>query len=381
MNIQNIIYVTSVLPENRENQIIKLKANKASIAAFKYHRLLCEGLSQNGMNVNVLTYNKLNREISILDGMQERIGSVNYNYIVPKGTGVIAYLDLLLKTYKKVQQTITEDTVIVCDVLNATISYAALLAAKRSNIESVSIVTDFPSDSKKSINGRLSWRVINNCSKWILLTNQMYDYLGKKKKAVILEGHVDRGMTNKENSLSEKVSPRKCIYAGSLKRKYGITKLIQAFEQANVKDVELHIYGAGEVADDLKRMKQPHIFYHGVVPNAVVVEDEIHASLLINPRPTNGEYTKYSFPSKNLEYMASGTPLLTTKLAGMPTEYYDYIYLFDDETVEGMAKTLRSVLSKPDVELHEKGISAKNFVIENKSNIAQAKKVIDLIND
>lgn len=380
MSIKNVIYVTSVLPEYRENQLIEKKA-RASIQAFKYHRLLCEGLCQNDINVTVITYNKFNRENGIIDGMEENIGSVKYHYLVPEKEGKLGYLELFFKTYNEVFKNIKENTIVICDALNSTISYAALCAAKKSNIETVTIVTDFPDTSRFSLNGRISWRVIRKCSKWILLTRQMYEYLGKNKKATILEGHVDSKMIEKENLLTEKTKPRRCIYAGSLKKKYGILKLIQAFELANPDNVELHIYGAGEIESELRAMTNPRIIYHGVMPNSVVVNDEIHATLLINPRPTDGEYTKYSFPSKNLEYMASGTPLLTTKLAGMPTEYYEYVFLFETETIEGMAATLRSVLGRTDAELHQKGIAAKKFVLDNKSNIAQAKKVIDLLNE
>ena len=36
-----------------------------------------------------------------------------------------------------------------------------------------------------------------------------------------------------------------------------------------------------------------------------IVKEEKKSTLLVNPRFTNEEYTKYSFPSKNMEYMAS----------------------------------------------------------------------------
>lgn len=380
MNIKNVIYVTSVLPESRENQMIEQNADKASIQAFKYHRLLCEGLSQNNIDVTVITYNKYNRSIGITDGFEENVGAVKYHYIVPKKTGKLAYVELLYKTYRDTLKHIQNDTAIICDVLNSTISYAALCAAKKTGIESVAIVTDFPNDSPKSINGRLSWRVIRNCSKWVLLTEQMYDYLGRTKKVAILEGHVDRKMGERDNLLEAKDCPKRCIYAGSLKRKYGILKLIEAFKLANLDNIELHIYGAGEIEDELRNMDDDRIIYHGVVPNSKVVDDEIHATLLINPRPTDGEYTKYSFPSKNLEYMVSGTPLLTTKLAGMPREYYEYVYLFENETVDGMAKTLKKILSKSGIELHQKGTIAKQFALSNKSNVAQARKILSLLN-
>ena len=117
----------------------------------------------------------------------------------------------------------------------------------------------------------------------------------------------------------------------------------------------------------------------GVAENEAVVREELKATLLINPRPSGEDFTAYSFPSKNLEYMVSGTPVLTTKLSGMPREYDTYAYLFTDESVEGMANTLRQTLSLPRETLHEKGLAAKAFVLANKSNKAQAMRVLALL--
>jgi len=68
--------------------------------------------------------------------------------------------------------------------------------------------------------------------------------------------------------------------------------------------------------------------------------------------------------------------VLTTKLSGMPREYDAYAYLLKDESVSGMANTLSEVLALPREELHAKGAAAKAFVLEHKSNIAQAARVI-----
>ena len=116
-----------------------------------------------------------------------------------------------------------------------------------------------------------------------------------------------------------------------------------------------------------------------MVNNEDVVKAELEAALLINPRPTKEEFTQYSFPSKNMEYMVSGTPVLTTKLPGMPKEYYQFVYLFDDETVDGFAETIMSVLSLSEEERLKKGIESKKFVLERKNNVCQAKRIIELI--
>ena len=45
------------------------------------------------------------------------------------------------------------------------------------------------------------------------------------------------------------------------------------------------------------------------------------ADVLVNPRLNEGEYTKYSFPSKTMEYLSTGRPVVCYKLDGIPDEY------------------------------------------------------------
>ena len=113
--------------------------------------------------------------------------------------------------------------------------------------------------------------------------------------------------------------------------------------------------------------------------NYQVVEKETEATLLVNTRPTVEEFVKYSFPSKNMEYMASGTPLLTSRLPGMPSDYYPYVYLIDEVTPQGVADALTQVLAHTDEELHEKGAQARQFIMKTRNNISQAKKVLAML--
>ena len=119
----------------------------------------------------------------------------------------------------------------------------------------------------------------------------------------------------------------------------------------------------------------------GIRPNAEVVAIEQRAALLVNPRPTAPDYTKYSFPSKNMEYMISGTPILTTKLPGMPKEYYPHIYTIEEDTSDGVADALKKVFSESFAERMKKGENARRFVLENKSNVMQAKKIIEFLEE
>ena len=379
--ITDLIYVSCILPVEREKEMIQASPNSVSIQAYKYHRLLAEGFARNGVNVTVLTYQKYLSSIGIHDGNTDRINNVEYNYIVPSISGKLSYADLFLKIYNAVKILCKKKTnvAVICDILNLTIAYAACVAAKHIGIQVVGIVTDFPNMSKKSFNSKMMWRLISKCDKWVLLTEQMYEYLGKKKPAVIMEGHADENMAVLSNLIENKDNPRRCIYAGGLKKIHGIEKLVKAFQESGVDNAELHVYGNGEYASELQNLNDPRIIYHGVVPNGEVVSRELTATLLINPRPSTEEFTKYSFPSKNMEYMASGTAVLTTKLPGMPKEYYEYVYLFEDESIEGMAKTIKEVLSLTSQELFSKGKKAREYVLTEKSNVRQASRIIELM--
>ena len=80
-----------------------------------------------------------------------------------------------------------------------------------------------------------------------------------------------------------------------------------------------------------------------------------------------------------MEYMASGTPVLTTVLPGMPKEYYPYVFFLEDETVEGIARVLPELLAKSDEELFEKGSRARAFVLDQRNNLVQAQKIIQML--
>ena len=77
--------------------------------------------------------------------------------------------------------------------------------------------------------------------------------------------------------------------------------------------------------------------------------------------------------------MASGTPVLTTHVGGMPQEYYDYFYFIDDETVSGIAQAIDAVMMKAD-ELMEKGRMAREFAIQQKNYVTMTAKIAYFLN-
>ncbi|MGM0792396.1 MAG: glycosyltransferase [Bacillota bacterium] len=403
-NKKNIIYSVSVCTEKKYKDLFANSKNKPGQQAQKYHRLLVSGLSSNkGVNVNVISkapVTRSNYKGVYLKKDFEKFNNANYFYIplfnIPFLKNIFSFFYIIFYLLKGFQD--SKNTVIIGDILNLTTSMANLFVGRLKGIKTIGIVTDIPSylsdiDSirnqknviKRFINkfiSKINELILQKFDSYVFLTQQMNDLINTKNKPyVVMEGHVDVDMKLLENNLKDKYDKKVCMYTGSLKSIYGIKMLTDAFINANVDNSELHIYGSGDFESELIQISKEHknVKFFGLKLNDYIIKEQLKATLLINPRPTNEEYTKYSFPSKNMEYMSSGTPTLTTKLPSMPKEYYDYVYIIDDETIEGLTITLRKILSEPKEKLHQTGLKAKEFVLREKNNNVQANRIINMI--
>ena len=379
--INNLLYVSCVCSKSVEHKLFNIDAELVGLQIQKYHRLLLNGFNKNGVKVTALT-NHIGLDLLKIDNETE--DDIDYEYIIQK-RGMLGHTDLLLnsfiKSYKFFQY--NPNSILICDVLTLTNSLGAIIAAKLHKKKIIGIITDFPEQlsSSDKLYSFLTWKIINLCSSYIVMTKYMKEKLDIRKKTIVLEGHIDYKISSQPTIQENNSGKKICVYAGTLHEKYGIKKLVESFIKSDLIDTELHIFGNGDCTQWIKQLNCPNIIYHGIWENSRIIEFEKKSHLLINPRPTNEEFTKYSFPSKNLEYMASGTAVLTTALPGMPKEYDNYVYLFSDETIEGMSETLKQVLSNDISDLRKKGREAQSFVLKQKNNIIQTKKIIDALFD
>ena len=390
----NILYISALSSNKLINDIYKTTGKNPGFAVQKFSRLFVKGLMANGADVVALSnppFPAGSKRWGLLDSETEE--GVHYKYIPFLNVSILKHLCLFLYAFifvliwgfKR-----RREKAIVCDVLSISVCMGALLASKINRVRSVGVVTDIYGLMVGT--AKASWIVkfatfLNQCyissfDRYVLLTSQMNERVNPKYKPhIVMEALCDLSMAEHDVQHEEKASPRTVIYAGGIHERYGLKMLAEAFVEANLSDARLVYYGSGPYVEEYKKMcaAHPNLEYRGVAPNEVIVAEELKATLLVNPRPTTEEFTIYSFPSKNMEYMASGTPLLTTKLPGMPEDYYPYVYLFAEESIQGYADALKKVLSQPADMLYAKGVQAKKFVIQNKNYVAQAQRVLDLL--
>lgn len=382
-----VIYASCLMSERKIQRTFQNATDYDGFQVQKFHRLLVEGFKLNNCKVAALTVlpvtrNNTNKKV-YLDETEKNNGIV-YHYpmvinlpIIKHIFAIIASMFSFVSIAKK-----NKDVVLIADCLNKSVALGSVLGAKIMKVPSVGIVTDLP-DMLLGKKDRINNWIIRLYDQYILLTEQMNDYIisnitHKQKPYSIVEGMVDVDMGKKSIPEYKKYSKKVCMYAGILDRKYGIEMLVKGFDKANIPDSELHIYGDGEYKDELLKVckKNSNIKYFGLKPNSYIVKEQQKATLLVNPRPSDEEFTKYSFPSKNMEYMASGTPALMTRLPGMPEEYLEYVYILEDESIDGMAEKMKEILNLSKEENMEKGRKAKEYVLKKKSNINQAERVM-----
>lgn len=363
-------------------------------AVQKFYRVLAEGFVKNNVDVEVLSnppaFASADKVVKFTSDIEN---GVTYKYMPFLNKSILRHLSLFFSAFStcwKFCHSQQEDKAIICDVLCYSTCMGALIAAKLNRVKIVGLVTDMPwlvdEDGKVSfmirmLQGFQKW-YIRKYSHYIFLTEQMNEPINiKHRPYIIIEGFANIDMQHIENLIQEKEVPKQILYAGFLQAKYGLKMLVDGFMSLKDLDAKLVIYGTGPYAEELVECakKDKRIEYRGLANNNDIVNAELKASVLVNPRPTHEEYTKYSFPSKNIEYMASGTPILTTKLPGMPAEYYSYIYSFEEETTEGYARIINQVMNLSAEELHAKGAKAKAWVLKKKNNIHQCNRILEML--
>lgn len=384
-----IIYGYSNCTDKKYNELFLNKKTAVLQPDQKYHGLLIKGLSAADVHVRCLSGLPINRNVISklwINEPDEHEGNAFFHYYKTFNLPILRQSMIFFGAFINVLKTRkSEGTYAICDCLNIANAYGITLACKLKKIPVITIVTDLPDMMKNGkVISNINNRLFGMMDGFVFLTEQMNERINKKHKPhIVLEGHVDAELQLPSKNERYEITEGKkvIIYAGSIHRLYGIQNLVEGFLQANLPNTELRIFGSGDYRDELVGVATEHenINYMGICSNEEVVSQEQRAMLLVNPRPIAPEYTQYSFPSKNMEYMISGTPVLTTKLPGMPEEYYPHVYFIEDETPEGISKVLQEICAKNLEERTQKGLEARQFVLDKKTNVAQAKKIIDFI--
>lgn len=271
---------------------------------------------------------------------------------------------------------------------------AAVAAVKREypQLQICAIVADLPNMSNlSSRKSRLleifsarraqdSYSMLTFVDSFVLLTKHMAEYMHITQPFCVMEGIATSKSEFPETKYESEI--KTVFYAGTLHRRFGVLNLVEAFQLIKDPKYRLVLCGTGDCEDEIVKaaMKDSRIEFYGQLPRAEILKLQVESTVLVNPRQNIEAFTKYSFPSKNLEYLSSGIPFIAYKLDGTPDEYDDYILYVEKNDVESLAKKIIEVCKKTSQERKLIGTKAREFVTEKKNKVVQTRKIISFLN-
>ncbi|WP_420126726.1 glycosyltransferase [Longimicrobium sp.] len=176
---------------------------------------------------------------------------------------------------------------------------------------------------------------------------------------------------------------RAVMYSGMLNEMNGIPLLLDAFARLRGPEWRLWIYGGGPLERTVRAAaaRDERILFRPweQVPAEEMRLRQRDAAVLVNPRPSSHRANRYSFPSKLLDYLVSGTPVASTAPPGIPAEYHPHLELALDETPDGLADAIRRAAGHTDAERMARGVRAREFVLGDKTWDRQAVRIGEFV--
>lgn len=389
-----MIFIGSIYPQEMLNDIIE-EGSHADFAANTFQSGILEGLARNYESVKLITspvtspYPKSKHLIYKKDEGELVLGKrIPMSFTGFVNLPIVKLFSEYVSVKRRLKSLLEDNDTVYIYALHSPFLLATY-SLKKKIAKVCVIVPDLP-DHMSHNRGYLrrllkgaNKRLINMCLRQfdyhVLFSRFMEPELPiVGKKWITVEGMYSPSII----PVSEKESKHTILYTGIISSQYGVFDLIKAFHQIEGNDYQLWLCGScrEEIAElEDYTHKDSRIQYLGMLQKDQVRELQTRATLLVNPRHSHEEFTKYSFPSKTMEYMASGTPTLMCKLPAIPEEYNEYLFYFEDESIEGFKNKIVEVCNMDKDSLYDKSKKAREFILKEKNCYAQAKRIYDMV--
>lgn len=246
-------------------------------------------------------------------------GQLSGNYVFKDGgllKGILDYYRLLRKTMDDV------DMVICYNIVYAWLALPLMI--QRRQKRGVAIIADYSeSVSYRSIGRKLYAKLqlwsMRRFEIVVGLSENIEGTLRRRQKFILMEGAIDEELYNAfAYKPHEEGTPITFMYSGLLNHVAGVNILLEAMKRVERQDVRIWVSGKGELEREVKTAasEDGRIDYLGHLPYEEYVQRLQEADVLVNPRDMRLPENKNNFPSKIMDYLAAGKPIISTKFAG-----------------------------------------------------------------
>lgn len=364
----NVLVFSSAMKQSdfaKYQQDAKIKPNPSNQ---NFYYKLIKALSINN-NVSVVSHRPLVKGMFKKNDFEDETvmdGNIKFYYTANKPTKVYKVLKEKSSIEKSAKQAIEDflsnDFIIVTDTLRLNLLKAAKKIAKQYNVKIVGMLTDNP----MNISGGYNFvkvrqkREASTLDGYLSLTQGLVDTFNPNVPSYVFEGLVMEEDEGKKDPIFNYF-----YFGGSLYERYGVKTLVDAFKKSNVK-AKLVIAGSGPLDKYIEQAAEDdyRILYLSQLSKEKNIAYMRNSIANINPRPLDPQIDNESVPSKLLEYLSIGTPVISTKYPKLYSTFKDDVSWVDGTGAEAMKIALESYDISNQENYIKKAATARRKVFE-----------------
>lgn len=330
----NIIINSGMLPKD-----VEVKIAASSLPAGKYLRNMAHAFEQHGYTVKNVIHVALP---GASETFRDYKNSEDHKYIL-KDRLVIPSIFFYQRSLLQMVQ--PDDLVVFYNVNYA--QWGLVRKIKKHKGKSLLILADHtPPGERKNIIRQ--WMGINDEKEFcqfdyaVLLSQEATKYLNPDCRYDIIEGGLD--IESFKNISSPQYKEKTVfMYSGTLEPVTGIDRLLNAFGKLD-EDCRLVITGKGSLSTLVQEAadRDLRIDFKGYVSDIEYINLLNQAEILINPRNMKMPENQNNFPSKVLEYLATGRMTISSKFPGW--ERFTDNFIFYDNSVDELARQMKDAM-------------------------------------
>lgn len=356
MWLKNLVFLGNYYPEQLDDYVRSKSIDIVPFSSVNFNRKLISGFPSERLKINIVSpiyfgaFPKHSRELFVkkfkLDTNEHTVPYFNFVYL-----NNICKSLMLKKRTRKIDLV---DLIIVSEI-HLPYLQAAIKLKKRTKSKILLCVLDLPqfmSFQATSVLYKMAkWIDIKKINKLLrqvdyfyFLNEGMNDINSSGRPYIVREGLVSGGIQHdfKENEDF-------FLYSGSLEEGFNIREMITSFicaSEKSMKKFKLVICGNGSLKNYVENISKnnPQVVYLGLVSPTEVRKLQDAAYAFINPRKPIDTFTKYSFPSKNFEYLEHGKPTISFPFSSNNSKLANwFINPYDGKT--NFVETILSVMN------------------------------------
>lgn len=364
----NILVFSSAMTQSdfaKYQSLAKIKPNPSNQNF--YYKLIKALALRN--NVSVVSHRPLVKGMfnnSVLETETVMDGNVKFYYTYNRPGKVFKLLkeksSIETTAKQAIEDFLSNDFIILTDTLRFNLLKAAKKIAEQYKVKIVGMLTDNPfnlSSGSTYIKNKQKLEA-SNLNGYLSLTEGLVNVFNPQAPSYVFEG-----LVAEENDSGKDPVHNYFYFGGSLYERYGVKTLIDAFIASNLKQ-KLVIAGSGPLDKYIEKCAENdyRILFLSQLSKEKNIAYMRNSIANINPRPLNEQIDKESVPSKLLEYLSVGTPVISTKYPKLYSTFKDDVSWIEGNSLEDMKNALENYNVENQSEYLKKAATARRKVFE-----------------